>query len=40
MTMEIDGQLSCRVVEGDEPVVFVPLVDFKKVKDPSIIDVF
>ncbi len=40
MRVEIDSDLSCRVEEGAEPMVFVPLVDFEKLKDPSIIDAF
>jgi hypothetical protein len=39
MTIEIDDRLGYRVVEGEQPVVYAPLVDFKKVKEPSIIDV-
>jgi hypothetical protein len=38
--IEVDTQLNCRVLEGEEPLVFVPLVDFEKLKDPSIIDAF
>ncbi len=40
MRVEIDSDMSCRVGEGAEPVVFVPLVDFEKLQDPSIIDAF
>ncbi len=40
MQVEIDSDMSCRVEEGAEPMVFVPLVDFEKLKDPSIIDAF
>jgi hypothetical protein len=36
----IDTDLSFRVVEGEDPVIFVPLVDFEEVEDPSITDVF
>jgi hypothetical protein len=35
-----DRELGYRVVEGDQPLVFVPHVDFEKLKDPSIIDAF
>jgi hypothetical protein len=35
-----DRELSYRVVEGTDPLVFVPHVDFEKLKDPSIIDAF
>jgi hypothetical protein len=39
--LELDGELNCRVVEPEaEPLVFVPLVDFAKLEDPSIIDAF
>jgi hypothetical protein len=40
MRIEIDDQLRHRVVTGTEPVIFVPMVDFEKLKDPSIIDAF
>ena len=35
-----ESELSYRVVEGTAPLVFVPHVDFEKLKDPSIIDAF
>ena len=39
--LEMDGDLNCRVVEdGAEPLVFVPMVNFDKLDDPSIIDAF
>ena len=39
--LEMDGDLNCSVVEdGAEPLVFVPMVDFDKLEDPSIIDAF
>ena len=39
--LEMDGDLNCRVVEdGAEPLVFVPMVNFEKLEDPSIIDAF
>ena len=38
--IELDSELNYRVVEGTDPLVFVPLVDFEKLKDPSIIDAF
>jgi hypothetical protein len=40
MRIEVDSELGYRVVEGADPLVFVPLVDFEKLKDPSIIDAF
>ena len=39
--IEVDSELGYRVVaEGADPLVFVPLVNFEKLKDPSIIDAF
>ncbi len=39
--IEIDSQLGFRVVEPDaDPLLFVPMVDFEKLEDPSIIDAF
>lgn len=39
--LEIDSELNFRAVEeGAEPLVFVPLLDLGKLKDPSIIDGF
>ena len=38
--IEMDSELNCRVVEDTDPLIFVPLVDFEKLKDPSIIDAF
>ena len=38
--LELDSELNHRVVEGTDPLVFVPLVDFEKLEDPSIIDAF
>ncbi len=35
-----DSELNYRVVEGTDPLVFVPHVDFEKLKDPNIIDAF
>jgi hypothetical protein len=41
MIIEIDGELRYHIVEGEtEPLVFVPLVDFTTLTDPSIIDAF
>ena len=37
---EVDSRLDCRVAEGADPLVFVPHVEFEKLKDPSIIDAF
>ena len=41
--LEVDSELACRVLEEEEgvdPLVFVPLVDFAELEDPSIIDAF
>jgi hypothetical protein len=39
--LEMDGELNYRVLETEaEPLVFVPMVDFDKLEDPSIIDAF
>lgn len=39
--LEIDSDLNFRVHETQaNPMVFVPLVDFAKLADPSIIDAF
>ena len=39
--LEIDSELKVKSVEpGAEPLIFVPLVDFKTLKDPSITDAF
>jgi hypothetical protein len=38
--LEIDSALRYRVVEGEDPLVFLPLLDFEKLKAPSIIDDF
>ena len=35
-----ERELSYRVVEGADPLVFVPFVNFEKLEDPSIIDAF
>ncbi len=41
MKIEIDSGMRCHVIAGgDEPLAFVPHVDFEKLKDPSIIDAF
>lgn len=38
--LELDSESNYRVLEGTDPLVFIPLVDFEKLKDPSIIDAF
>jgi hypothetical protein len=41
ITIEIDNQLRYSVREtGAEPMIFVPMVDFDQLEDPSIIDAF
>jgi len=40
MRIEIDSRLNFRILEGEEPLIFVPLVDFEKLEDPSIIHAF
>jgi hypothetical protein len=41
MRLQVDSDLHHRIDDGDpSALVFVPLVSFAKVKDPSIIDVF
>lgn len=39
--LEVDSALNYRVAEAAAaPLLFVPLIDTKKLKDPSIIDAF
>jgi hypothetical protein len=41
VTIELDDKLKYRITEeGASPVVFIPIVDFKKLADPCIIDAF
>ena len=40
LRLDIDRNLDCRVSEGAAPLAFLPVVDFAKWKDPSIIDGF
>jgi len=40
MKIEIDSEVSFKVIEGEAPLIFIPLVNFKKLEDPSIIDAF
>jgi hypothetical protein len=41
LSLEIDSDLNYRVLSaGSNPLVFVPAVDFDRLEDPSIIDVF
>ncbi len=36
----IDNDLQYRMVKGTDPLIFLPMVDFEKLKDPSIIHAF
>ena len=40
MQIEVDSELSYRVAVGAHPLIFIPLVNFERLKDPSIIDAF
>jgi len=40
LQIDIDDRLAFRAVEAADPLIFVPLVDFEKLKDPSIIHAF
>jgi hypothetical protein len=41
MCIEIDSQLKYSVADPEaKPLVFVPMVDFSTLEDPSIIDAF
>jgi hypothetical protein len=41
MHMEIDSDMNCSCPDSDcSPIIFVPDVDIKTLKDPSIIDAF
>ncbi len=39
--IKMDSQLNYKVCEAEaRPLIFVPMVDFAKLEDPSIIDAF
>ena len=41
LSIEIDSRMQYRVFEAEaRPVLFIPHVDFARLKDPSIIDAF
>ena len=40
LEIEVDSDLRYRVEGEADPLIFVPLVDFEKLKDPSIIHAF
>lgn len=40
LRIEIDSQLRFQVADGASPLIFLPIVNFKRLKDPSIIHAF
>ena len=40
MRIEADSELRHRVEEGANPLIFIPLVNFERLEDTSIIDPF
>ena len=38
--IEMDSNMAYRVVKGEEPQVYVPMVNVHKLEEPSIIDGF
>ena len=41
MRIEIDSELNYRVLDEEaDPLVYMPMVDFETLEDPSIIDAF
>jgi hypothetical protein len=39
--LEIDSELNIRILtSGANPVVFIPMLEFDRLEDPSIIDAF
>ena len=41
ISIEIDSEMNyCVLTAGAEPVIFAPLVDFERLRAPSIIDAF
>jgi hypothetical protein len=41
LELDVDSELRFRVLEeAAEPLVYVPMVDFDELQDPSIIDAF
>ena len=40
LRIEIQHDLRYRVLDGSEPLIFLPIVDFGKIDDPSIIHDF
>jgi len=40
LQIEVDSQLNYRVAAAADPLIFIPFVNFEKLKDPSIIHAF
>jgi hypothetical protein len=40
LRITVDSELKCAVEEGADPLVFIPEVNFEKLKAPNIIDDF
>jgi hypothetical protein len=40
LRIKVDSELKCVVEEGADPLVFIPAVNFEKLKAPNIIDDF
>ncbi len=41
LRLEVDSRPVCRALDaGAQPLVFAPMVNFAKLKDPSIVDAF
>ncbi len=40
LQIEIDHSFKYQIIEGEAPLIFVPLVDFDALEEPSIIDPF
>ena len=40
LRIEVDSRLTLNVADAVAPLIFIPLVDFEKLQDPSIIHAF
>lgn len=40
MQIEVDSELAYHVRDGADPLIFIPDVNFKKLRAPNIIDAF
>jgi len=40
MRLHVDGDLNYRSEDATDPMIYLPIVDFAKLKEPSIIDSF